>query len=175
MKSLAAFLLATFVGAVSGDSRFLQDSNCTEIMEVICDNDGEYELNTLCQAIQMAGIEDEFDMDTWTVFAPVDAAFNSIPSEAITALMGGPDMDDDRGLADILAFHAVGGVALESTDLRCDGRTFMANEEFTVTICEGDRVFQTGIGNPVTDYPEIVVSDIETCNGYVHLISGVML
>ena len=183
VKSPLVLLFAALVGVVAGDVRFLQDDNatdvtestCTKIMEIICDNDGVYQLNMLCEAIQMAGVQEEFDTDTWTVFAPTDAAFASLPSELIAKLVGGPTLDDHGGLIDMLAFHTVQGFELESTDLRCDGRTAMANEEFSVTICEGDRVYQIGLGNPVTAYPEITVANIEACNGFVHLINGVML
>jgi uncharacterized surface protein with fasciclin (FAS1) repeats len=183
LKSLALSTLlfsvwASSTGAVSMDSRFLQDqgdSNCTEILEILCDNDGEYPTSMMCEVIKMAEHEDDLGVDTWTIFAPTDDAFASIPPEIINELMGDASIGDMTGLSDLIAFHAVPGLALESTDLMCDGRTFMANDEFSITVCEGDRVYQVGKGNPTAVYPEITVTNIEACNGIIHLVSEVML
>ena len=178
MKSLGLFklvfpLLVAPAVAATGDSRFLQfldDSNCTSIIETICE--GEYSTDTLCDFLDIAGIGDELENGTWTVFAPTDDAFDSVPIDYVNMLVGG---NDTFLLMNLLAFHTVDGEALMSSDLRCDGRVSMANEELTVTRCEGDRVYQIGLGNPITDYPEITFVDIETCNGVVHLINKVML
>lgn len=176
-SSLGLFTLAVqLFGARMVEARLLQeeDSNCTTIMEYICEDGLDFETDVLCDAIQMAGIQEEFESDAWTLFAPTNEAFNAIPTEIVNSLMG-QDMDDTRGLIDMLAFHSVSGDIVESSDLICEGRLFMANEEFSVTICEGERVYQVGLGNPVTDYPEIIMADIETCNGVIHIINKVML
>jgi len=183
MKSIALSTLvfsvwASSAGAVSGDSRFLQDrgdSNCTEIIEILCDNDSEYPTGLLCDAIGIAKIEDALGNDTWAIFAPTDDAWASMPPEVMNALFGDTVVGDTTVLSDLLAFHSVQGVALESTDLLCDGETLMSNDEFSVTICEGDRVYQVGMGNSVAVYPEIVVTNIEACNGIVHLVNEMML
>lgn len=180
-SSLGLFTLAiqlfgaTAVLDVFEESRYLEEeSNCTSIMEFVCDNDSEFDTVILCEAIQMAGIHEEFELDPWTLFAPTDEAFEAIPTEVVNSLMG-EDMDDTRGLIDLLAYHSINGEVVESTDLICEGRLLMANEEFTVTICEGERVYQVGLGNPITAYPEIVMADIRTCNGVIHIIDKVML
>lgn len=153
----------------------LQDSNCTTIAEIVCDNGGEYPTDTLCEAVLMAGIQGDLETETWTLFAPIDDAFESMPSAAEDVLMGGPTMDNARGITEMLAFHLVEGVAMESTAFKCDELVPMANEEYSVTICEGDRVFQVGIGNLPTQYPEITVTDIQACNGVIHLVNEVIL
>jgi len=181
MKSIALSTLlfsvwASPAGAISGDSRFLQgDSNCTEIIDILCDTDGKYPTGLLCDAIEIAKIEDALGNDTWTIFAPTDDAWASMPPEVMNALFGDTVVGDTTVLSDLLAFHSVQGVALESTDLLCDGETLMSNDEFSVTICEEDRVYQVGMGNSVAVYPEIAVTDIEACNGVVHLVSEMML
>ena len=178
MKTLAltAFAFTPWVAsvvAVPKDSRLLQDpfdSNCTSIKEVICDS--VYPTDVFCDALEIAGIDDELGRgEIWTVFAPTNDAFDDVPDVVAELLMD----DDDRELMNILGLHVFPGVALNSTDLQCDGKLLMINEEYTVTICEGDRMYQMGPGNLVTDYPEIIVKDIKACNGMVHLISDVML
>ena len=183
MKSIALSTLlfsvwASSAGAVSGDSRFLQDqgdSNCKDIIDILCETDGEYPTGLWCDAIQIAGIEDTLRNDTWTIFAPTNDAWASMPPDVINALFGDALVGDVSGLNDLMDFHAVQGQELESTDLLCDGETLMSNDEFSVTICEGDRVYQVGMGNSVDAYPEITVANIEACNGVVHLVSEMML
>ena len=174
LSALLAFLLSanTVGGASLTDDQLFRaaNTNCSTIMEIICDNDNELSTDTLCEAIQLAGLQDDLDTDTWTLFAPTNDAFDSLPDDVINSLLGGPTMDDTRGLIDLIAFHAVPGEEWNSTDLKCDGRIFMANEEYSVTICEGDRLYQVGVGNPTTNYPEITGATIEACNGIVHTI-----
>jgi len=177
--ALSVFALTPWAApavAVSEGSRFLQDpfdSNCTSIREIICGS--IYPTDLLCDALEMAGIDDELEDDIWTVFAPTNDAFDNIPEEIAELILSDPSNDENRELVTILALHVFPGVALKSTDLKCDGKILMANEEYTVTICEGDRMYQMGPGNLVTDYPEIIVENIEACNGMVHLISEVLL
>eukprot|EP00536_Pseudo-nitzschia_multiseries_P007050 jgi/Psemu1/194401/e_gw1.157.17.1 len=140
-------------------------------MDIICDNDN-LATETLCEAIRMAGLEDDLNTDTWTVFAPINAAFDALPETAVSELLDG---DNTRRLIDLIAFHTVPELSLTSTDLKCDSRIFMGNEDFSVTICEGDKTFQVGRANPIANYPQIVSSNIEACNGIVHTLSEVML
>ena len=149
------------------------NDNCKSITEVICDNPNSTDV--LCDILLLAGIDDDLETDTYTVFAPTNEAFDDIPDEVVDLIMGDPSNDENRELQNILGLHVHPGVALKDTDLKCDGKILMANEEYTVTICEGDRMYQMGPGNLVTDYPEIVVKNIEACNGIVHVISEVIL
>mmetsp|Transcript_108148 Transcript_108148/g.220829 ORF Transcript_108148/g.220829 Transcript_108148/m.220829 type:complete len:253 (-) Transcript_108148:146-904(-) len=178
LPSIAFFVLsAASIGAYEMDIGFRksENTNCSTIMEIICEKDGEYETETLCEAIQLAGLQDDLDTELWTLFAPTDSAFDDLSDAALESLLGGPTMDDTRGLVELLAFHVVPGEGMNSTELTCDARTFMANEEFSVTICEDDRIFQAGVGNPTTNYPEITEANIEACNGVIHLIEYVCI
>jgi uncharacterized surface protein with fasciclin (FAS1) repeats len=78
-------------------------------------------------------------------------------------------------LVDILTFHAVAGEVVFSTDLNCTGPLTMANGKTSRTICEGVDIFQKGAGNPRDTMPQIVDTDIEACNGVVHVVNQVML
>ena len=170
LSSLALFSSAYMVCVFADDEQFRPDTNCSTIMDIVCDSDNGLATDALCEAIKLAGLQDDLDTDTWTLFAPTNDAFDSLSEEIIDSLLGGPTMDDTRGLMDLIAFHAVPGVELNSTALKCEERTFMTNEEYSVTICEGDRLFQVGAGNPTIAYPEIIGANIEACNGIVHTL-----
>ncbi len=146
-----------------------QESNCTSIYDIVCD--GDYPTDSLCDAIQTAGFDDALEFENVTLFAPTNDAFFTIPPAVIGAILADPTGD---GLSNLLAFHTSEDI-LESSDLLCEGSVDMANGDTTITICEGDQIFQVGLGNPIIAYPEITEVDIEACNGYVHLINGVML
>ena len=62
-----------------------------------------------------------------------------------------------------------------SGDLECSETIEMVNGKDTRTVCKNDSVFQKGKGNSDDERPEIIGADIETCNGIIHAIDGVML
>mmetsp|Transcript_24259 Transcript_24259/g.57455 ORF Transcript_24259/g.57455 Transcript_24259/m.57455 type:complete len:178 (-) Transcript_24259:1254-1787(-) len=51
----------------------------------------------------------------------------------------------------------------------------MAHGTDSRTICRGDYIYQKGGGNdPAPFAPEIVASDVDTCNGIIHVVDRVM-
>ena len=182
MKSLSLSLLAFTILSVNGQGIY-SDQNCSTIAQIVCENEYDNPLvatDTLCDAIKLAGLEDDLSEEDWTFFAPTDKAFDTLPEEYKNSLLGltigdgGSSGDDMGAIVDLLAFHAFPGEALNGTDLSCDGRLFMTNDEASITVCEGDRTFQVGVGNLATKWPEIIITDIEACNGMVHVIRYVI-
>ena len=170
--ALLAVTLAKSIHAFESGWEYRQAANCSTIVEIICDADNNLTTETLCDAIRLAGLEDDIDTDTFTLFAPTDEAFGSLPENVVSELLDG---DDIRGLIDLLAYHTVPERNVLTTDLKCDSRIFMGNEDYSVTICEGEKTFQVGVENPTSHYPEILSSNIDACNGIIHTISEVML
>jgi uncharacterized surface protein with fasciclin (FAS1) repeats len=86
-------------------------------------------------------------------------------------------LDDDSNdlLTNILAFHVVDDELVYSGALECSEKIEMVNGKNTRTVCKNDSVFQKGKGNSDDERPEIIGADIETCNGIIHAIDGVML
>lgn len=97
----------------------------------------------------------------FTVFAPTDAAFALLPAGTIEALLADPT----GLLTDILLYHVVQAYALSSG--LSDGMmlTTMLGQDVTVEINGG--VFINGA--------QVIVADIETPNGVVHVIDAVLL
>jgi len=141
---------------------------CSSIAEIACTTDG---FATLCAAVTAAGLDGALDgHDTFTVFAPTDEAFGNLPSGTVEALL-----DDIPALTNILLFHAVAGEEVFASDLHCTEKIEMANGKDSRTVCSGGKIFQKGAGNPRSNMPEIIATDIEACNGVVHVVSEVML
>jgi uncharacterized surface protein with fasciclin (FAS1) repeats len=119
--------------------------------------------NTLEAAVIAAGLVDALNGDgPFTVFAPTDAAFAALPAGTVETLLQDPTGD----LAQILLYHVLGAQVL-STDLS-DGltATTLQGKDITVTI-NNEGIF---INNA-----KVIVADIVTDNGVVHVIDAVLL
>jgi transforming growth factor-beta-induced protein len=134
----------------------------------------------LCETIMATNLNDDLMSELWTAFFPTNEAFEALPEEAVENLM-----DDTIALTDLLLFHVTGGV-FNSSSLGCGEELTMANGDVTTTFCEESdslefgnsnlTLFQAGPGNlDETSYPEIIMADMQACNGIVHVIDQVLL
>lgn len=114
--------------------------------------------------MQLAGLGDALSEGAWTVFAPTNTAFEELGQELLDTVLA-----DKALLSDILLFHAVDEV-VKAEDLFCTGLTEMANGQDSRTVCRDGKIFQKGGSNPRNDMPEIVQTDIETCQGVIHVV-----
>jgi uncharacterized surface protein with fasciclin (FAS1) repeats len=125
------------------------------------------DFTTLVAAVEAAGLVDALKGEgPYTVFAPTDAAFAALPDGALDALLADPGGD----LTQILLYHVVPGKVM-AADLR-DGLTAATlqgeGEESTLT-------FNIGPDGATVNGIKISVTDIETSNGVIHVIDGVIL
>jgi uncharacterized surface protein with fasciclin (FAS1) repeats len=99
----------------------------------------------------------------FTVFAPVDAAFAALPAGTVESLV----KPENKGqLTSILTYHVVAGKVL-STDLSNGMKAKTVNgTEITITIADG-KVKVNGV--------HVVLADVATSNGVIHVIDGVLL
>jgi len=99
----------------------------------------------------------------FTVFAPVDAAFAALPAGTVESLV----QPENKGkLTSILTYHVVAGKVL-STDLSNGMKAKTVNgTEITITIADG-KVKVNGA--------QVVLADVATSNGVIHVIDGVLL
>ena len=121
------------------------------------------EHDTLEAAVIAAELADDLSgTGPFTVFAPTDAAFASLPSGTIETLL----TDPTGTLAQILLYHVVGGQAF-SADLS-DGQTIttLLGEDITVTI---------GMNGVMINNATVVVANVTATNGVVHVIDAVLL
>jgi transforming growth factor-beta-induced protein len=142
-------------------------SSCSSITTLACGSAG---LETLCTAVKAAGLNGTLASGTFTVFAPTNDAFKNLPNGTLDALL-----KDIPALKNILLFHVVSGRAVFSTNLKCTRKLRMATGKNSRTVCQNNKKFQKGAGNPRSKMPEILTPDIKACNGVVHLVSQVML
>jgi uncharacterized surface protein with fasciclin (FAS1) repeats len=132
----------------------------TTVVDVIVNSEVHTTLET---AVIAAGLAEALSGDgPFTVFAPTDAAFAALPPGTVEALLA----DTTGALADILKYHVLAGKVM-STDLS-DGMTAttLLGKNIKVTI-SGGNVFINGA--------KVIIADIVTDNGVVHVIDAVLI
>lgn len=129
--------------------------------DLACSNS---DFSILCTLLVEHGLAENLRSATWTVFAPTDEAFENAPP-----------FPSDRSISWILMGHTVPGVTIPAEDLACSELTTMGNGKDTRTVCKREGVYQKGRGNSDEERPEIILADVEACNGVVHVVNQVIL
>ena len=124
--------------------------------------DGRF--TTLVTAVTEAGLAETLSGEgPFTVFAPTDDAFAALPEGTIAALL-----EDPQGaLTDILLYHVVDGAVMAETVVTLDSATTLNGADVTITVND-DGVF-------LNDTVQVIITDIVTSNGVIHVIDGVLL
>jgi uncharacterized surface protein with fasciclin (FAS1) repeats len=117
-----------------------------------------------CTLLQSTGVDEELMGGTWTVFAPMNDAFEAAPP-----------FPEGTDIGFVLRGHMVPGVAIPFEDLVCTERIEMANGEDTRTVCRDDTTYQKGKGNSDDIRPEIISFNNLACNGIIHVVDQVIL
>ena len=122
---------------------------------------GQFE--TLLAAAEAAGLARALSGDgPFTVFAPTDDAFGSLPAGTIQTLL---EPENQEQLADILKYHVVPGRV--GSDELADGATLETLAGPRVTFIQSETGF-------TVEGARIVATDIEASNGIVHVIDRVI-
>ncbi|AWX45615.1 uncharacterized protein HME9304_02642 [Flagellimonas maritima] len=138
-------------------------------------------LASLVAALTKADENDDSDLvatlngkGTFTVFAPTNDAFTDLLND----LDDFDSLDDFNTpekraiLATILKYHVVSGIAAESTDLEDEQKiSTVQGEDVTVRLEDG-RVF---IDDATDIDAEVIIADVNTSNGIVHVINKVLV
>ena len=119
---------------------------------------------TLVAAVTAAGLGETLSSaGPFTVFAPVDAAFEALPAGTVETLV---KPESKEALTGILTYHVIAGKVL-STDLS-DGMV-------AKTVNGGDVKIHIKDGKVFVNDAEVVIADVHTDNGVVHAINKVLL
>lgn len=124
--------------------------------------DGRF--TTLVAAVQAAGLVDTLKSEgPFTVFAPTDDAFAKLPEGTVAELLKPENLES---LQNILLYHVVPGsvkaeqvVTLENAETALGPKVSIKVEEGKVYVNEA----------------EVIITDIQTYNGVIHVIDSVIL
>ncbi len=142
---------ATAMPEPTSDAGMMED----DLIEVAEDYE---QLDILLLALDLAGLTTSIaDGGPYTIFAPTNAAFASLPEARLDMLMA-----DSELLADTLRYHVVSG-KLKTSDL--------ASQTSLTTLHGGTiDVTTTDDGSLAVEGVSIVTSDVEASNGVIHFI-----
>jgi uncharacterized surface protein with fasciclin (FAS1) repeats len=103
---------------------------------------------------------------TFTVFAPTNAAFEKVDSDALATLLA-----DTDALTNVLLTHVVSGSSISSFD------AYAANGKMLTTASgtEIEVMVDAETGMLMIDDAYVVIKDIYTTNGVIHVIDTVIL
>jgi uncharacterized surface protein with fasciclin (FAS1) repeats len=122
--------------------------------------DGRF--TTLVAAVEAAGLVDTLKGEgPFTVFAPTDDAFATLPAGTVEGLLA-----DVPALTDILLYHVVSGKVMAADVVGLDSATTVQGSDVTITV-DGETVM-------VND-AQVIITDIEASNGVIHVIDTVLL
>jgi len=123
--------------------------------------DGRF--TTLVAAVQAADLAPTLSSPgPFTVFAPTDDAFKKLPEGTVETLL-----KDPKGqLSQILLYHVVPGKLMAADVVNQTNLTTAQGKQLTVKV-ENQTV--------MVDGATIVITDIETKNGVIHVIDSVMI
>jgi transforming growth factor-beta-induced protein len=124
--------------------------------------DGRF--TTLVAAVQAAELVDALKGEgPFTVFAPTDDAFAALPEGTVESLLL---PENKQALTDILLYHVVEGkvMAADVTGL-----------ESAATLLGKDIAIKVDMGNVYINDAKVIITDIETSNGVIHVIDAVIL
>jgi len=120
------------------------------------------DFNTLVTAVQAAGLVETLKGEgPFTVFAPTDEAFAKIPEADLNALLA-----DKEKLTAVLTYHVVPGKVMAADVVGLDRATTVQGSEIEISASDsGVKV----------DGANVIVTDVETSNGVIHVIDAVIL
>ncbi len=163
MKKMKNYLLVMMLLAlgmmVSVGSTFADGHG--SIVDVAAEN-GNF--TTLLAAAEAAGLAEMLDANgPFTVFAPTDAAFASLPEGTVESLLEDPT----GALRQILLYHIVQGEVSAADVVTLDMAQTALGKYVGIEVMDGGVVLNGGAN--------VVMTDIQTENGIIHVIDAILL
>jgi len=139
-------------------------TEATEPCDIVAVASSNPDFSTLVAAVSAAGLVETLQGDgPFTVFAPTNDAFAALPAGLVDKLLLPENVDV---LTQILTYHVVAGKVM-AADVTAGNVPSVEGSDITVTI-EGDVV-------KLNDSATVIATDVEACNGVIHVIDAVIL
>lgn len=157
MKKLTS-MIALAIALVLSTNSIAQNKNIVELAV------GTEDLSTLVTAVKAAGLVETLQSEgPFTVFAPTNAAFEALP-EGVLEMLLKPENKDK--LVAVLTYHVVAGEVM-SKDI---------TKNMKAKTVQGSEAWVKVDGkNVMVDGAKVVMADVDTSNGVVHVIDAVIL
>ncbi len=134
----------------------------TEDIVTTAVNNGSFK--TLAAALGAAGLVETLKGNgPFTVFAPTDAAFAKLPEGTVASLV---KPENKAKLTAILTYHVVSGRVYAKDAVAAEAAATLQGGKVRIAIKNGQLMVNNA---------KVVMSDIETSNGVIHVIDSVLL
>jgi len=147
------------------DSVILPPAELSDIVDTAV-ADGRF--TTLVAAVQAAGLVETLKGEgPFTVFAPTDEAFAKLPAGTVEDLLKPENLES---LKNILLYHVVAGKVMAADVVTLNGQaadTALESQQLRITVMDG-KVY-------LNDTVQVIITDIETSNGVIHVLDAVLL
>lgn len=160
-RTYLALTAAALVTGMTGMTTIAQAGDMKKDIVDTAAAAGSFE--TLLAAATAAGLVDTLKSEgPFTVFAPTDDAFAALPEGTVASLLEPENKDQ---LVSILTYHVVPGKVM-SGDL---------SDGMMAETVQGENVTIGTEGGVTVNGANVVTADIETSNGVIHVIDGVIM
>jgi len=162
MIGLLTIMALGFVGCSDDNNDTILSSSPEPSMDIVETAAAAGNFTTLLAAAEAADLVDALKSEgPLTVFAPTDEAFAALPDGTIDALL-----NDTDALTAILTYHVVPGAIKAEQVVTLSSAQTLNGESLTITV--------TNDGMVKVDDATVIVTDIETSNGIIHVIDAVI-
>ncbi|MBJ2174632.1 fasciclin domain-containing protein [Aureibaculum sp. A20] len=134
------------------------------------------DFSTLVAAVKAAGLVETLSADgPFTVFAPVNAAFDKLPEGTVAGLLK-PESKD--ALTSLLTYHVVTGKFMAADVVKAINDN---NGTFSIPTVQGGNLIASMSGDNVILTDEsgnvstIIMTDVAASNGVIHAIDSVVM
>ncbi len=125
---------------------------------------GNADFSTLVTALSAADLVDTLKGEgPFTVFAPTDDAFAKLPEGTLESLLL---PENKQQLTDILLYHVVAGKVMAADVVELTEAETVLGQNVSIKVEDG-KVY--------INESEVIITDIETSNGVIHVIDTVLL
>lgn len=141
------------------------DQAAAEMPDIVDTAVADGRFTTLVSAVQAADLVETLKSEgPFTVFAPTDEAFAALPEGTLDSLLLA---ENKQQLTDILLYHVVPGNVMAADVTSLSSAETALGQEINISTQDG-RVL-------LNDNVEVIITDIETSNGVIHVIDTVLL
>ncbi|MFO7585644.1 MAG: fasciclin domain-containing protein [Anaerolineales bacterium] len=135
-----------------------------EVLDIVDTAVADGRFTTLVAAVQAAELVDTLKSEgPFTVFAPTDDAFAALPEGTVEELL---KPENKQLLTDILLYHVVSGKVMAADVVGLTSATTALGQDVSIEV---------DMGNVYINDAQVIITDIETSNGVIHVIDAVIL